>query len=163
MYFILFFAAPYVFLTHERKAGGRLPVRSPLNPATRVHASVSLLISVICGLGFLFKIDIVNRIWPWNLPPLVGGLIGVLFVTHAVAYAWALWDGDWLRVRPMFWQAPLTGLLLLLLPLIHSNDLRPDAGSDLTLYYAMAGLIILANLGIILGNRAAEKRVFTYA
>ena len=43
----------------------------------------------------------------------VGGLIGVLFISHTAAYAWALWDGDWLRVRPMFWQAPITGVLLM--------------------------------------------------
>jgi hypothetical protein len=83
-------------------------------------------------------------------------------MTHTAAYAWALWDGDWLRVRPMFWQAPLTGALLMLLPLIHPNDLRPDAGTALALYYSLAGLIALANLGIIMGYRAAEKRRTSY-
>jgi hypothetical protein len=162
MYLVLFFAAPYVFLTHEKKYGGRLPVQIPLNAATRLLAGASLLISLICGLGLLFQVDVVNKFWPWNLPPLVGGLVGVLFITHTAAYAWALWDGDWLRVRPMFWQAPLTGLLLLLLPLIHPNDLRPDAGTTLALYYSLSGLIVLSNLGIILGFRAAERKLFSY-
>ena len=163
MYLILFFAAPYVFVTHERKSGGRLPVRISLNPATRMHAGVSLLISLICGLGLLFKVDVVNQVWPWNLPPLVGGMIGVLFITHTAAYAWALWDGDWLRVRPMFWQAPITGLLLLLLPLIHPYDLRPDAGNALALYNSLAGLAVLLNAGVILGYRASEKRLLSHA
>ena len=162
MYLVLFFAAPYVFLTHEKKYGGRLPVQIPLNAATRLLVGASLLISLICGLGLLFQVDVVNRFWPWNLPPLVGGLIGVLFITHTAAYAWALWDGDWLRVRPMFWQAPPTGLLFILLPLIHPNDLRPDAGATLALYYSLAGLIVLSNLGIILGYRAAEKRLSSH-
>jgi hypothetical protein len=129
----------------------------PLNTTARLLAGASLLIGVVCGLGLLFRVDVVNLFWPWNLPPLVGGLIGVLFVTHAGAYAWALWDGDWLRVRPMFWQAPLTGLLFMLLPLIHPTDLRPDAGAALALYYGLAGLLVLASLGIILGYRTAEK------
>jgi hypothetical protein len=158
MYFVLFFAAPYVFLTHEKKYGGRLPIQIPLNNAARLLAGVSLLISLVCGLGLLFKVDVVNQFWPWTLPPLVGGLIGVLFITHAAAYAWALWDGDWRRVRPMFWQAPPTGLLLMLLPLLNPADLRPDAGAALALYYALAGLVLLANLGIILSYRAAEKK-----
>ena len=159
MYFILFFTAPAVFLTHEKKEGGRLPVQIPLNPGTRLLAGASLLVGLICGLGLLFRVDLVNQYWPWNLPPLVGGLIGVLLITHTAAYAWALWDGDWLRVRPIFWQAPLTGLLLLLLPLIHPNDLRQDAGIALTLYNSLAGLIVLASLGVILGYRAAESKL----
>jgi hypothetical protein len=159
MYLLLFFSSPYVLLTHEKKYGGRLPIQMPLNPAARLLAGVSLLISIICGLGLLFRVGVVNRFWPWNLPPLVGGLIGVLFISHATAYTWALWDGDWLRVRPIFWQALPTGLLFTLLPLIHPTDLRPDAGTALALYYGLAGLVVLSNLGIILGYRAAEKAV----
>lgn len=162
IYLVLFFSAPYVFLTHEKKYGGRLPIQFPLNKAARLLAGVSLLISLVCGLGLLFHVDVVNQYWPWNLPPLVGGLIGVLFITHTAAYAWALWDGDWLRVRPMFWQAPPTGLLLILLPLIHPNDLRPDADAALALYYTLAGLVVLSNLGIILGYRAAEKKLSSH-
>jgi hypothetical protein len=163
MYLILFFGAPYVFLTFERRHGGRLPVQIPLNAGGRLVAAVSLLVSLICGLGFLFRIDVVNAVWPWTMPPLVGGLIGVLFITHTAGYAWALWDGDWLRVRPMFWQAPLTALLLMLLPLIHADQLRPDAGSGLALYYAVAGLVVVANLGVILAYRAAERMIATRA
>jgi hypothetical protein len=162
MYLVLFFAAPYVFLTHEKKYGGRLPVQIPLNAATRLLAGAFLLISLIWGIVLLFRVDVANQLWLWNLPPLVGGLIGVLFITHTAAYAWALWDGDWLRVRPMFWQAPLTGLLFMLLPLIHPRDLHPDAGAKLAVYYSLAGLIVLASLGIILGYRAAEKRLSSH-
>jgi hypothetical protein len=158
MYLVLFFAAPYIFLTHEKKYGGKLPIQIPLNNGTRFIAIVSMLISLVCGLGLLFNIDLVNHYWPWTLPPLVGGLIGVLFMTHVAAYAWALWDGDWLRVRPIFWQAPPTGLLFILLPLFHSTDLRPDAGSALTLYYLLAGYAVLANLVVMLAYRTAEKK-----
>lgn len=157
MYLVLFFAAPFVFLTHEKKFGGKLPIQIPLNPGARIVAVISMVISLVCGLGLLFNIDLVNQYWPWTLPPLVGGLIGVLFITHTAAYAWALWDGDWLRVRPMFWQAPPTGLLLILLPLVHTADLRPDAGTALTLYYILAGYAVLSNLLIIVGYRTAEK------
>jgi hypothetical protein len=107
----------------------------------------------------IFGFDTVNGIWPWNLPPLVGALIGVLFITHTAAYSWALWDGDWLRSRPMFWQAPITGLLFMLLPLIHSASLAPDAGAGLALYYLLAGFMALAHLAIILSYRAAERRL----
>lgn len=163
MYLVLCVAAPFVLVTEERRQGGRLQVEVPLNGLTRVFAVVLALISLACALGLFFGIDTVNQIWPWKLPPLVGGLIGVLFITHAVAYAWALWDGDWLRVRPIFWQAPPTGLLFTLLPLLHPGDLRPYTGDALTLYYAVAGFVVLASLGIILSYRAAERASLSYA
>lgn len=159
MYLVLFFTAPYVFVTQEKKDGGRLPVQIPLTTAARLLTGIFLLISLVCALGLLFRVDAVNQVWPWTLPPLVGGLIGVLFITHTAAYAWALWDGDWLRARPMFWQAPLTALLFILLPLLHRADLRPDAGSALTLYYILAGLVVLSSVGLILSYRGAEKQL----
>lgn len=161
MYLVLFFTAPYVFVTHEKKYGGKLPVQIPLNLPTRLLAVISLLVSLICGLGLIFRIELVNQWWPWTMPPLVGGLIGVLFLTHSAAYAWGLWDGDWLRSRPMFWQAPITGMLFILLPLLHGADLRPDASSALALYYLVAGIIVLSNVGIIWSYRAAEQGYLT--
>ena len=159
MYLVLFFVAPYVFLTQEKKSGGRLPIQIQLNTAARLLAGISLLVSLICGLALIFRIELVNQYWPWTLPPLVGGLIGVLFITHAAAYAWALWDGDWLRVRPMYWQAPITALLFMLLPLLHSGDLHPEARASLTLLYITAGLFLVAFSAVILSYRNAEKNL----
>jgi hypothetical protein len=163
MYLVLFFAAPYVFVTQEKKHGGRLPVQILLNNPALALAVVFMLFSLFCALGLLFWVDAVNQVWPWTLPPLVGGLIGVLFLTHSAAYAWALWDGDWLRIRPIYWQAPLTGVLFILLPLLHPADLRPDAGPALALYYILAGLFVLSSLGIILSYRAAEKKLHNHS
>jgi len=157
MYLILFFAAPYIFWTHEKKHGGKLPVHLPLNLGARVVLIISLFASLVCGLGLLFNIELVNQYWPWALPPLVGGLIGVLFITHTAAYAWALWDGDWMRVRSIFWQAIPTGLLFLLLPLLHPHDLWSTLGNTLVLYYSLVVYIVLANLAIMLAYRPLEK------
>jgi len=157
MYLILFFAAPYVFITHEKNHGGKLPVETPLTFGAKLVLGISMIISLGSGLGLLFNIDLVNQFWPWKLPPLVGGLIGVLFVTHAVAYSWALWDRDWIRSRPIFWQAPITGIIFMLLPLTHPADLRPDAGISLTYYYLISGFFILAFGLIIFGYNRAKK------
>ena len=157
MYLILFFAAPYVFITQEKKNGGKLPVQIPLHGMAKLFAGVLLLFSLISGFMLLFRIDTVNELLPWTLPPLVGGLIGVLFTTHAAAYAWALWDGDWIRVRPMYWQAPITAFLFMCLPLLHSGDLRPDTGSALAIYYVVFGLITVSSLGIIFSYRTIKS------
>lgn len=157
MYFVLFFAAPYVFVTHERKYGGKLPVALPLTTAARLLVMVSLTISLICGLALIFSVDAVNEALPWTLPPLVGALIGVLFITHATAYTWALWDGDWFRVRPIYWQAPPTALLLFLLPIVHASDLREGSGASLAWYLALAAVMALLFVGVILSYRTAER------
>lgn len=152
-----------MFATHEKKYGGRLPIQMPLNNAARLLATLFLITSLICSLTLLFQVDAVNQALPWTLPPLVGGLIGVLFMTHTAAYAWALWDGDWLRVRPIFWQAPATGLLFILLPLLHPSDLRSDVGNALTLYYTLAGLVVLASFSLIISYRTTEQKVPRHA
>ena len=157
MYLILFFVAPYVFVTQERRYGGRLSVDIPLNGMTRLFTVVMMALSLLSGLALLFRVDGVNQWLPWTLPPLVAGLIGVLFVTHAAAYGWALWDGDWLRVRPMFWQAPVTTFLFLLLPLTHPDALSPGASASLTWFHLGGGLVILASLLVILSYRTAEQ------
>lgn len=158
MYMVLLVAAPYVFVTQERKSGGRLPVQIPLSLVARGVAGISLVVSLIGGLALLFQIDEVNEVWAWKLPPLVGGLIGVLLVTHTAAWAWGLWDGDWLRVRPMFWQAPVTGLLAVLLPLTHSGDLHEEWGMALPIFTAVVSLLALASLAVIVSYRRAERR-----
>jgi len=159
MYIALFFTAPFVFFSQEKKAGGKLPIQIPLNIPGKVITGISALFSLIMGLGLIFNFDLVNSYWPWNLPPLVGGLIGVLFLTHAAAYAWAIWDGDWLRIRPIFWQAPLTALFFILLPLVHPGDLDPNSGDSLLTYYLAAGLLGISMLVIILFNRNRTKRL----
>jgi hypothetical protein len=50
-------------------------------------------------------------------------------------------------------------LLFILLPKLHPYDLRLDTGSALTLYYVMAGLVVLSSLGIILSYRAVDKQL----
>jgi hypothetical protein len=162
MYFVLFFAAPYFFVRYEREFGGKLPVQMPLTMPARVLVAVSLVASLVGGLALLFAVDTVNQLLPWTLPPLVGGLIGVLLITHTAAYAWTLWDGDWLRVRPMFWQAPPTALMLFLLPLVHASDLDEGGAANLGLYLALTGAFALLYTGVILSNRSVEGGVPSY-
>jgi len=163
MYFVLFFAAPIVFVQMERKEGGRLPVQMPLNAAARALAILFLLTSLAASLMLIFRVETVNQMLPWQLPPLVAGLIGVLFVTHAAAYAWALWDGDWLRTRPIYWQAAPTALLFLLLPLFHPADLQADVGSATAVYILAAGIAFLLSLGVVLNYRALEQKIVPHA
>ncbi len=157
MYLIHFFDAPYVFWTHEKEYGGKLPTQLPLGMDAKLVAGISILLSLFAGINLLFNIEMVNQYFPWKLPPLVGGLIGVLFTTHVAAYMWVLWDGDWMHVRSFFWQAPALGFLLALLPLVHPHDLHPEKAANLPFFFIFAGLISLPHLFVILGYLSREK------
>jgi hypothetical protein len=113
LYLVLFFAAPYIFIKYERIYRGKLQIQLPLTMSARVLAIVSLVISPVFGLVLLFAGEAVSQALPWTLSPLVGGLIGVLFIAHAAAYSWAVWDGDWLRVTEWTISILATALLII--------------------------------------------------
>lgn len=160
MYVILFFLAPAVFLVEEQTHGGPLPVEMPLSQAARGVALVSCLGCAITALGLFIGPPFISSFWPWNLTPLVSRILGVWFGTLAVAYAWSLWDGDWLRTRLIFWQAFPTGLLLALVPALHARDLREGATAALTLYLVMALGAGSANLLVaLLAQRTARLAI----
>jgi len=95
-----------------------------------------------------------SDVWPWEVAPLTGRLIGVWLAAFALAYAWALWDGDWGRARPLYLAAPATGLLLALVPLAHAGDVRPSAAGELLVYYALALVVAAPGLGLLERPRA---------
>jgi hypothetical protein len=138
MYLILFVLAPVVFIAQERAHGGRLPVRVPLSPLARANATLAAIATGVTGIGLLIGPAIINHLWPWLLTPLVSRILGVWFCTLALAHIWALWDGDWQRIRIIFWQAIPTGVLLALIPLLHGGDLRTDSSVPLALYFILA-------------------------
>ncbi len=166
MYIILFFAAPVVFIWQERKHGGKLETEVPLSTLARATAVLGLLVSAPTALGLFIDPTIVNNFWPWSLAPLVGRIIGVWFLTMAIAYGWTLWDGDWLRTRPLFWQAIPCGLLLALLPLLHSEQIGKNRGSAplldttsaLVLYLGLSLTPAVLSLVVVLLSQRRQLR-----
>ncbi len=142
MYAVLFVAAPTAVWSKERAHGGRLAVEAPLTWSAR--AGAALMGALLGGLGAvaLATPATLADIWPWQLSPLVARIIGVWLTALAVAFAWALWDGDRVRTRPIFAQGIPTGALLALLPLVHGDELKANAAAQLAAYLALAGLFI---------------------
>ena len=130
-YAVLVATAPAVVVWQERRHGGRLPVTRPLTRLQRATGTAAGAAMGAAALALLISPAAFSDVWPWEVAPLTGRLLGVWLGAFAVAYAWALWDGDWARARPLYLAAPVTGLLLALVPLFHQGDLRPDAGAEL--------------------------------
>jgi hypothetical protein len=155
MYVILFFAAPLVFLAEEREHGGRLPRRRPAGAAARAVAGVSAVAFGAVGVALLGSPSFMSDRWPWELTPLVARILGVWLCALALAFAWALWDGDAERVRPLFWQGAFTGPALALVPLLHADDVSDGAGGELALYLGLAALFAAAG-AVALGSSRAR-------
>ena len=149
MYLALVVVAPAVFVSHERRGGGRLRVTLPQSPLARTIGLAGAIVAGLVGVSLFVSPAAVSQIWPWDLTPLVGRILGVWFSSVAVAFSWALWDGDWLRTRPIFWQSIPTGLLLALVPVLHAADRRPGADVQLLLYLVAALGMALAGVGVV--------------
>jgi hypothetical protein len=157
-YGVLVLTAPAILVLQERRHGGRLPVETPLTRLQRATGAAAATGMGAASLVLLVSPARFSDVWPWDVAPLTGRLIGVWLGAFAVAYAWALWDGDWGRARPLYLTAPLTGLLLALVPLGHSGDVRPSAAEELVVYYALALLVAAPGLGLLERSRAPASR-----
>jgi hypothetical protein len=157
-YGVLVLTAPAVLVWQERLHGGRLPVERPLSRLQRATGAAAGAGMGAASIALLISPVRFSDVWPWDVAPLTGRLIGVWLGAFAVAYAWALWDGDWGRVRPLYLAAPITGLLLALVPLTHTGDVRPSAAGELAVYYALALAVAAPGLGLLERSRAPARR-----
>jgi hypothetical protein len=157
-YAVLVLTAPVVFVMQERRHGGTLPVDEPLTRLRRATGAVAAAGMGAASLALLVSPARFSDVWPWDVAPLTGRLIGVWLGAFAIAYVWALWDGDWGRVRPLYFAAPITGLLLALVPLGHPGDVRPSAAGELAVYYALALAVAAPGLGLLERSRARSPR-----
>ena len=156
-YGVLVLTAPPVLVWQERLHGGRLAVDVPLSAYQRASAGGAAAAMAAAGVTALAAPGTFSDAWPWVVAPLTARLLGVWLCAFAVAYLWALWDGDRDRARPLFVAAPVTGVLLALVPLAHTGDLRPGPGAGLAVYYALTLLVAAPGLGLLpaLSGRAA--------
>ena len=146
-YAVLVASAPAVLVWQERRQGGRLPVWRPLSAFQRGAGAFAGMAMAAAGLALLASPAGFSDVWPWELAPLTARLLGVWLAAFAAAYAWALWDGEWTRVRPLFVAAPITGLLLALVPAAHAGDV--SGAPQLAVYYAFALLVAAPGLGLV--------------
>jgi hypothetical protein len=154
MYTLLLLVAPIVLVREERRQGGRLPVEIRSSRAARALAAACAVTFGAAGAILLVSPSSGSDLWPWTLTPLVARVLGVWLCALAAAYAWALWDGDSVRTRPIFLQGIFTGPALALVPLLHRSDLKDAPGAELGLYLLLAGMLALSGVVGLLDARS---------
>jgi hypothetical protein len=157
-YGVLILTAPAILIWQERLHGGRLPVELPMSRLQRVTGAVAGAAMGGVSLALLIDPAGFSDLWPWDIAPLTGRLVGVWLGAFAVAYAWALWDGDWGRARPLYVAAPITALLLAIVPPAHTGDVRASAAGELAVYYALTLAVAAPGLGLLERSPAAAAR-----
>ncbi len=157
-YAVLVATAPAVVVWQERRHGGRLPVELPMTRLQRAAGTAAGAAMAAAALALLASPARFSDVWPWDVAPLTGRLLGVWLGAFAVAYAWALWDGDWRRARPLYLAAPATGALLALVPALHQGDLRAGAGGELAVYYGLALLVAAPGAALLARPRRRAAR-----
>ena len=129
-YAVLVATAPAILVWQERRHGGRLPVTRPMTPVQRATGAVAAVAMTAAAAALLVDPPGFSAAWPWEIAPLTGRLLGVWLAAFAAAYAWALWDGDWARARPLYLAAPITGLLMALVPPLHAGGMETGGPLD---------------------------------
>lgn len=151
-YFFLFLVTPYVFVREERSHGGKLRVERPLPGKMRVAGFAAMIACLAVGVAMLVGPSFVNDLWPWPMSPLVARIIGVWTTALSAAFAWALWDGDRARARPIFDQALPTALLIAIVPILHRTEMVREAGKYL-LFSALVASLAFAGATAFSRNR----------
>jgi hypothetical protein len=140
MYSILFVLGPAVFIANEVAAGGRLPVTVPFGRAGSAILGIAGCVLGVAGIGLLFRLHFVTRLWPFALTPLVARILGVWLASLGLAHLWAAVDGDRRRARPLLLSSPITGVLLALVPLLHRSEVEHGVAAYLMLAAALVAV-----------------------
>jgi hypothetical protein len=153
-YFFLFLVTPFVFFREEQAHGGRLPLAAAL---ARGPAVVAGLACLVAGIAMFVGPPAVDHVWPWPMTPLVARIIGVWLTALATAFAWAVWDGDSARARPILRQALPTAVLVGIVPLVHRGDLTGGADHWAIFVALIAGLVVAGASGLRVRAPAARS------
>ncbi len=151
-YAVLLVATPLILVFEERAHGGRLAVQVPLSGTALGIGGLTGAALGGTAVALLVDPSGMSDVWAWPIAPLVGRIFAVWLLTLAITYAWVLWDGDWARGRAIFLTAPISGLGLSLVPVIHSGDVQ---GGSLVLYLALAALLV-ANSIVVIAQRGGQ-------
>jgi hypothetical protein len=139
---ILFVPAPATLVANERASGGRLTAGRPLSALGRAVFAAAGAALLVAGVGLLFRLHPVAKLWPFALTPLVARILGVWLASLGLAHLWTAWARDRGRAGPLLLASPLTGILLALAPLLHHGDVRDGAGGAVAAYLALAGALV---------------------
>jgi hypothetical protein len=158
-YLVLVAAAPAVAVVAERRfAAG--PVQAPVSPAVvAVWAACAAALLTMGALLLLRSRLAEDAFWPFALAPLSARIIGVWLLSLGLAWAVAALQRDAVAARPLAVACIPSGLLLALVPGLHTADAHDR---HLALYLPACALLVAAGVSAWRAARV-ERRAMSLA
>ncbi len=143
-----------LLITLQIRTKGTDPARKyPLPFWFRGASFIYALLMILIGIGLFVAPDSVKSLWPWELTPLTGRIVGAWLVALGSVSLEVGIENDWRRIFPAMIGALAFGLLELLAVLRYAAALVPP--ND-TVYITC--LVVLVALGIYGSAKSLRAR-----
>src|SRR3712207_6485904 len=141
------------YLQHERGGATWRVVGAPIAPAVRLAAVITGAgAAVFAIVAYVFPQPVAAH-WPWVISPLMVRVFISWLSAFAVSLLWFGIERDWSRVRPAAALLVGSAALMLLMFLIHRDDLKPGA---VAAWLFGAGIVGISLLGAFMYWRQRE-------
>ena len=147
VYFVAATFAGSIYWYFERSGSNRQTAHQEIQPFTRLSAVVTgaaILILVVVG---LLVPEVITRIWPWMISPLMMRVFMSWLAALAAGTLWFGFERDWPRVQPVAYMLIAVPVLIAILLPINRADLT---GNPLTLTVFLVLLVLMGLTGIFM-------------
>ena len=111
------------------------------------------------GLPMLLAPTVLLGAWPWVLTPLTSRAIGAWAIGIGIIAAYASWENDWWRLRPMMASYTLLGVLQLTAVLRYPTDLDGSRAAVVGYVCFLAIILLLGGYGWGKTQRAHQAQL----
>jgi hypothetical protein len=153
VYIVAPLAGIIFFVQHERGKANWQVVTEPIRPAARILAVVVGTMAAIFVLVCFFSPNILIDNWPWPITPLMVRTFGSWISALAGGLLWFAVEKDWKRMSNLVTMVTVFPYFMLLMLVIHSNDLKPDNISVWIFAASLVGFSLCGGLLLWLQRR----------
>ncbi|HSL29573.1 MAG TPA: hypothetical protein VK900_10270 [Anaerolineales bacterium] len=160
VYFVAATFAVSIYWYFERSGSNRQAARQEIRPLTRLSAlatGTAILVLVIVG---LFAPEVITRIWPWTISPLMMRVFMSWLSALAAGTLWFGFESDWTRVQPVAYMLIAVPVLIAILLPINRADLT---GNPLTLTVFIVLLVLMGLTGLLMVWQQRSSRAASLA
>lgn len=147
-WFLVYIVAPVAgiifYFQHERGGANWRVVSQPVAPVVRIVAVVTGVCAALFAVIAYIAPELIIEAWPWRISPLMVRVFISWLSAFTVSLLWFGVDRDWGRLQPIAALLVGSAALMLLLLLIHRNDLR---SGEVSVWLFGAGIIFIGLLG----------------
>jgi hypothetical protein len=145
VYIVAPLAGIVFYVQHERGGASWRVVGQPVAPATRaVAVAAGAGAALFTLLAYVFPGAVAER-WPWTISPLMVRVFVSWVSAIAVGLLWFAVEPDWSRLWPVAALLVGSAALMLLMLVVHREDLTPGSAAGWVFGAGLAGMALLGS------------------